>query len=149
MYKELGGEETKRDEEKGENQTELNRFYKKEIGEGMFEITEPYKPENEVKARVGQTSRMEVVGFDDFFGSSAENEKQPTTETEKDKIDRILGLTQTKTKAKEPKKQKPKKSKKAKKQKKQQKKETPNEPEQPKLSIFKQRMLARRHSQNN
>lgn len=154
MYKELSGdtpEEPKR--VPVEASADVNRLYKKEIAEGVFEITEPYEPDQEPKAPVRPNARVDVVGFDDFFGARAQSEND--SQSEKDKIDQILGIKGSKDQRQANAKKtpqadsKPKPKTKAKKSKKQSPKVNAPEPAEPKLSIFKQRMLARRGAQGN
>ena len=97
---------------------------------------------------------MEVIAFDDFI---TEKDKQTDLSglSEKEKIDKILGLNQQKTSEHVEKTQKTQnvkiqnKPRKVKKPKKKAKKTKMDPPEPKKLSIFKQRMLAMRNNANN
>lgn len=70
-----------------DSRAEVSRLFKREIAEGIFEITEPYSPEAPAQAPPTAEKR-EVVGFDDFFGKPG----APAEETGFAEVDRILGI---------------------------------------------------------
>lgn len=136
---------------KSNTKPEINSFYKKEISEGIYEIKEPYQEKEKKIKKITNNEKTIVTGFDDFFKS---NEEVSSELTEKEKIDQILGINKPKTQ----KIVKPSKNlnklkypinsvKKAKK--KPIKEEIKEKSPEPKLSLFKQRMLAKRKAKNS
>ena len=83
---------------KNKNTSEINSFYKKEISEGIYEIKEPYKPEEKIQNKKLNPEKLLVTGFDDFFKKS--NKEKSSEISEKEKIDQILGLNKSKSKNK-------------------------------------------------
>jgi hypothetical protein len=103
-------------------------FFKQEIAEGIYEIKEPYNPEQEKNnSKVEESEKnkkIEVMGFDDFLKETSKPQKKEFNA--KQEVNKILGLNKPKPKPKSP------------------PKEIKQEPAPKKTSLFKQRMLARR-----
>ena len=142
-------EEKKKITDKEKNQQET--FFKQEISEGIYEIKEPYNPDL-MKKKTEQPAQkdceLEVIAFDDFFKESEKTQNKKNLSA-KEKIDEILGLSpkpkEVKKEPPNPKKEIQNPPKKKIKNKQEEKQDKPEEkPAPPKLSLFKQRMLARR-----